>query len=79
MDERWRIVIPSKFRQGLKPKDKLIVERRGNEIVLRKLSAKDILEEFRKIKFYVTEKRNTIDAEKVSISMEEERHENNRC
>jgi len=36
IDGRWRIVIPSKFRKGLKVKDELIVEERGSEIVLKK-------------------------------------------
>jgi len=36
IDNKWRIVIPSKFRKKLKPRDELIIEERGSEIVLRK-------------------------------------------
>jgi len=63
IDERWRIVIPSKFREGLKPRDELVVERRGNEIILRKTSRKDILREFNEVKLFVEEKLRYLDAE----------------
>lgn len=63
IDERWRIVIPSKFRKGLKPKDELIVEERGSEIVLRKATKKDILKKFDEIKLFVDEKLRTLGAE----------------
>lgn len=46
IDERWRIVIPSRFRKGLLPKDELEVEERGSEIILRKVSSEEILKEF---------------------------------
>ncbi len=63
IDERWRIVIPSKFREGLKPKDELIVERKESEIVLRKVSREDILKEFTETKLFVNEKLRTLGAE----------------
>lgn len=63
IDERWRIVIPSKFRKGLKPKDELIVEGRGSEIILRKLSREAILKEFNEIKLFVDEKSRALGAE----------------
>jgi len=63
IDERWRIVIPSKFRKGLKPKDELIVEERGSEIILRKATKKDILKKFDEIKLFVDEKLRTLGAE----------------
>lgn len=55
IDERWRIVIPSRFRKRLKPKDELIVEGRGSEIILRK--------EFNEIKLFVDEKLRMLGAE----------------
>ncbi len=64
IDERWRIVIPAEFRAGLKPKDELVVERRGAEIVLRKASRMDIFEEFQKTKLFVDEKFAALDAER---------------
>ncbi len=63
IDERWRIVIPSRFRRGLRPKDELIVEGRGSEIVLRKLSREDILQEFNEIKLFVDESLKALGAE----------------
>jgi len=63
IDERWRIIIPSKFRKGLKPKDELLVEEKGSEIVLRKVSREDILKEFYSIKLFVNEKLKTLSAE----------------
>ncbi len=63
IDERWRIVIPSKFRKGLKPKDELIVEERGSEIILKKLSREDILKEFNETKLFVDEKLRALGAE----------------
>lgn len=63
IDERWRIIIPSKFRKGLKPKDELLVEEKGSEIVLRKASREDILKEFYSIKLFVNEKLKTLSAE----------------
>jgi len=63
IDERWRIVIPSKFRKGLKPKDELIVEERGSEIILRKATKKYILKKFDEIKLFVDEKLRTLGAE----------------
>jgi len=64
IDDRWRIVIPAKFRKGLRPRDKLIVEKRGGEIVLRKAPRRDLLEEFRKIKLVVSEELRNLGAEK---------------
>ena len=64
IDERWRIVIPSKFRRGLKPKDELIVEGRGSEIILRKKASRgDILRKFNELKLYVDEELKTVGAE----------------
>ncbi|RLE87618.1 MAG: hypothetical protein DRJ49_06210 [Thermoprotei archaeon] len=63
IDERWRIVIPSKFREGLKPRDELVVERRGSEIILRKVSRGDILREFNEVKLFVEEKLRYLGAE----------------
>lgn len=63
IDERWRIVIPSKFRKGLKPKDELTVEGRGSEIILRKVAREDILKEFNEIRLFVDEKLRTLGAE----------------
>jgi bifunctional DNA-binding transcriptional regulator/antitoxin component of YhaV-PrlF toxin-antitoxin module len=63
IDERWRIVIPSKFRKGLKPKDELIVEERGSKIILKKLSREDILKEFNETKLFVDEKLRALGAE----------------
>jgi len=63
IDERWRIIIPSKFRKGLKPKDELLVEEKGSEIVLRKASREDILKEFYSIKLFIDEKLKTLSAE----------------
>ncbi|MBS7658914.1 MAG: AbrB/MazE/SpoVT family DNA-binding domain-containing protein [Candidatus Bathyarchaeia archaeon] len=64
IDERWRIVIPSKFRKRLKPKDELMIEERGYEIVLRKVSKKDFLKEFNEVKLFVNEELKTFDAER---------------
>ena len=63
IDGRWRIVIASRFRKELKPRDELIVEGRGSEIVLRKVSREDILREFNGIKLFVDEKLRTLGAE----------------
>ncbi len=64
IDERWRIVIPSRFREGLRPRDELVVERRGAEIVLKKASREDLLKEFNEIKLFVNENLRTLSAEK---------------
>jgi len=63
IDERWRIVIPAKFRIGLKPRDELTVEKRGSEIVLRKVSREDALKEFDETKLFVEEELRTLGAE----------------
>jgi len=64
IDDRWRITIPVEFREGLKPKDELIIERRGSMIILKKASGEDVLKKFREIKLYVDEKYRYLDAEK---------------
>lgn len=56
IDSRWRIVIPSRFRKGLRTSDELIVEERGSEIILRKVSNEDIMKRFNEIKLFVGEK-----------------------
>jgi len=63
IDERWRIIIPSKFREGLKPRDELVVEKRGAEIILRRVSREDILKEFNEIKLFANEKLRSLNAE----------------
>jgi len=63
IDERWRIVIPKKFRKGLNPRDELVVERRGSDIILRKRERKDILNEFHKIKLVVENDLRSLGAE----------------
>ena len=63
IDERWRIVIPARFRKGLKPRDELIVEQSGSEIVLRKVSREDLLKEFNEIKLLIDEKLRDLGAE----------------
>ena len=63
IDSKWRIVIPAKFRTGLKPRDELIVERRGDEIILRKIARSDVIERFREIKLFIHESISTFNAE----------------
>ena len=63
IDERWRIIIPSKFREGLKPRDELVVEKRGAEIILRRVSREDILKEFNEIKLFANEGLRSLNAE----------------
>ncbi|MCD6469261.1 hypothetical protein J7L29_00475 [Candidatus Bathyarchaeota archaeon] len=63
IDERWRIIIPSKFREGLKPRDELVVEKRGAEIILRRVSREDILKEFNEIKLFANEELRSLNAE----------------
>ena len=63
IDERWRIVIPKRFRKGLKPRDELVVEKRGSDIILRKSERKDILNEFHKIKLIVKDEFRSLGAE----------------
>ncbi|MEM2928307.1 MAG: AbrB/MazE/SpoVT family DNA-binding domain-containing protein [Nitrososphaerota archaeon] len=63
IDDKWRIVIPSKFRKSLKPRDELIIEERGSEIVLRKTSKENILKEFNEIKLFVLKDFRTLGAE----------------
>ena len=63
IDERWRVVIPKRFRRGLKPRDELIVERRGSDIILRKRERKDIINEFQKIKHIVGDEFKNLGAE----------------
>jgi bifunctional DNA-binding transcriptional regulator/antitoxin component of YhaV-PrlF toxin-antitoxin module len=63
IDERWRIVIPKKYRKGLKPKDELIVERRRSEIVLRKKAKRDIISKFSEVKLLVDEELKNVGAE----------------
>ena len=55
IDDRWRIVIPARFRKHLKVGDELIVEDRGLEIVLRRVPREDLLREFREIKLFASE------------------------
>jgi len=64
IDDRWRIVIPRKFRRGLKPRDELIVEKRGSEIILKKAQNKDLVKEFEEIKLYAPEDRIVLNAER---------------
>lgn len=63
IDSRWRIVIPSKFRKGLRIKDELIVEERGSEIILRKASNEDIMKRFDEIKLFVNKRLSRKEAE----------------
>jgi len=55
VDKRWRITLPVTARGGLKPGDEVIVEERGNVIIIRKVLHP--LEEFQKIKLYVKDKK----------------------
>ena len=63
IDERWRIVIPSKFRRWLRPRDELIVEERGGEIVLRRAPREELLRRFHDVKLYVDEGLREVGAE----------------
>ena len=63
IDERWRIVIPSKFRRWLRPRDELIVEERGGEIVLRRAPREELLRRFHDVKLYVDEALREVGAE----------------
>ena len=63
IDERWRIVIPSKFRRWLRPRDELIVEERGEEIVLRRAPREELLRRFHDVKLYVDEALREVGAE----------------
>jgi len=51
VDSRWRITLPASARGNLKPGDEVLVEERGNVIVIRK--AVDPLKVFREVKLYV--------------------------
>jgi len=48
---------------GLKPRDELVVERRGAEIILRRVSREDILKEFNEIKLFANEELRSLNAE----------------
>ncbi len=63
IDERWRIVIPSKFRRWLRPRDELIVEERGGEIILRRAPREKLLMKFHEKKLYVDEALREMGAE----------------
>mgnify|MGYP001772647848 CR=1 FL=1 len=63
IDSKWRIMIPSKFRNGLKVKDELIVEERGSEIVLRRAPKENLVKMFNEVKLFVDEKLSTRGAE----------------
>ena len=63
IDERWRIVIPSKFRRWLRPREELIVEERGGEIVLRRAPREELLRRFHDVKLYVDEALREVGAE----------------
>ncbi|HDJ89709.1 MAG TPA: hypothetical protein ENG40_03350 [Thermoprotei archaeon] len=54
VDSRWRITLPVKARGNLKPGDTVIVEERGNIIILRKVI--DPLKIFREVKLYLDDK-----------------------
>ncbi len=64
IDGKWRIVIPARFRDGLKPRDELVVEKRGNEIVLRKAAKGDVLAMFRETKLFAQEGLEALNAER---------------
>ncbi len=63
IDDRWRIVIPQKYREGLKPRDELIISREGDRIILRKAGNKEILDMLRRVKLYIEEELRELDAE----------------
>ena len=63
IDDKWRIVIPVKFRDGLKPRDEVIVEKRGGEIIIRKASKEELLKKFRSIKLFISDEARTLNAE----------------
>ena len=54
VDNRWRITLPAKARGNLKPGDTVIVEERGNIIILRKII--DPLKIFSETKLYLNNK-----------------------
>ena len=62
IDDRWRITIPARFRKGLKPGDILIIERRGEKLILRKFSREDILKRFNEIRLVVDDRMRALDA-----------------
>ncbi|MFQ6076478.1 MAG: AbrB/MazE/SpoVT family DNA-binding domain-containing protein [Candidatus Bathyarchaeia archaeon] len=62
VDGRWRVTIPRKYRKGIKPGDKLVVESRGGVIVLRKEGV-DAVKRFEEIKLYVDEQMRAVSAE----------------
>ena len=61
IDSKWRVTIPAELREGLKPGDVLIVERRGNEIVYKPIF--DALKEFNEIKLYAGKEKAYTNAE----------------
>jgi len=64
IDSRWRIVIPKKFRDNLKPNDEFIVEKIGDTIVLRKFNREELIKEFNEIKLYTKDEMKNANAER---------------
>ncbi len=63
VDDKWRIVLPKKYREGLRRGDQLVVERRGDEIILRKVERDDLVMKFEEIKLRVSRERRNWNAE----------------
>ncbi|MCD6509420.1 MAG: hypothetical protein J7L11_03405 [Thermoprotei archaeon] len=55
VDKRWRITLPATARGNLRPRDEVIVEERGNMIVIRK--AVNPFKIFQEVKLYVKEEK----------------------
>jgi len=56
VDDRWRVVIPRRLREGIRPGDELVAERVGNAIVLRVAAREDLVREFEEVKLYAGER-----------------------
>lgn len=63
IDDRWRIVIPKKFRRGMRTGGFLIIERRGDVLLLRKKRENELAKRFEEIKLKAEEGRDNWDAE----------------
>jgi len=63
IDDKWRVSIPKRFRGKLRTGDKLKVELRGGDIVLRRIDREDLVKKFESIRLEIDEERARLDAE----------------
>ncbi len=63
IDSKWRIVLPTGVREGLKPGDEVLVMRQGQVITIRKIS--DPLKLFNEVKLFIPDDKANTDVSEV--------------